>query len=371
MRIVHIIDLLIWGGAQKLLVYFAQEAKKRGIEMEVIALRPNWSESPFPGQLRALGVPVTTLNIKKLYDPRAIPSILKVLKKGKFDIVQTHLTHSNILGSVSARLLGIPVFATLHTTNESDLIGHFTVRRNIQRFILRNITNRVIAVADSVASAHKERLGGRDVDVVPNAVVDIPKLPEEQQDKLRREVLGDPKRLFVLSVGRLIEDKGMSDMINAFSAIIKKNSSSYLLIVGAGELLDNLKKQVEQLNLADFIGFAGAREDAAQLMSVADIYVSSSHREGLSIALLEAMSVGLPILATSVGETASLLENGRGVLVPPKNVDKFAEELSKLIEQPLLRSTLGAAAREYVQSQYNLSLWMDRLLVLYSEELNK
>lgn len=371
MRVVHVIDLLIWGGAQKLLVYFAQEAKRRGVEMEVVALRPNWSHSPFPEQLRSFGVTITTLNIKKIYDPRAIPSLMRIFKRGKFDVIQTHLTHSNILGSIAGKLLGIPVLATLHTTNESDLIGHFAIRRSIQRFILQKVTDRVIAVADSVADAHRERLGGRHIDVIPNAVVDIVSPSKDQCIKLRSEILKDPKHLFVLSVGRLIEDKGMADMIDAFSIISKKHASAYLLIVGAGELLDVLVARVKRLDLTDSVGFAGAREDASQLMSVADIYVSSSHREGLSIALLEAMSAGLPILATDVGETASLLGEGRGILVSPRDVNGFARELDNLIDQPALRLDLGKKAKNYVETHYNLSLWMDRLLNLYSEELNK
>jgi glycosyltransferase involved in cell wall biosynthesis len=371
MRVVHIIDLLIWGGAQKLLVYFAQEAKKHDVEMEVIALRPIWSQSPFPAQLESLGIPVTTLNIKKLYDPRAIPSLVKILRRGKFDVIQTHLTHSNVLGVIAGRLIGIPVFATLHTTNESDLIGHFVVRRQIQRFILKKIATRVIAVAISVADAHRERLGGRKIDVIPNAVVDIPIPSSDQRIKLRSELMNDPDRLLILSVGRLIEDKGFSDMIDAFSIVSRKYNSAYLLIVGAGELLTVLTEQVQKLGLENFVGLIGAHDDAALLMSVADIYVSSSHREGLSIALLEAMAAGLPILATSVGETRSLLAAGRGVLVPPKDIEKFTGELSNLIDQPALRTELGNSAREYVKAHYTLSVWMESLVNLYSEELNK
>lgn len=370
MRIVHIIDLLIFGGAQKLLVYFAKEARYRGIEMEVISLRPNWSYSPFVEQLRELGVNVTTLNIRRLYDFRAIPTLWRILRHGKFDIVQTHLTHANVLGVSAARLAGLPVIATLHTTNESDLAGLFKARRMLQRFTLRRLASRVLAVGDVVAAAHQGRLRGRKIDVIPNAVMDPPELGVDERLTLRRTVLGNPVRFFVLAVGRMITDKGFDDLIDAFELVVKQNPSAYLLIAGDGELFEDLQRQVQQKGLSENVGLPGSRDDVPQLMAAADMYVSSSRREGLSIAMLEAMSAGLPIVATTVGEAPMVLAEGRGVLVAPRQIQELAQALNNVIENADLREGCGSAARAYVRKNYNLSLWMDRLLDLYRQEIH-
>jgi glycosyltransferase involved in cell wall biosynthesis len=177
-------------------------------------------------------------------------------------------------------------------------------------------------------------------------------------------------RFLILSVGRVNPEKGIGDLLVAFSQVHEKHPSAMLIVVGDGAILGELKSQAASLGLGEDVRFTGSRNDVPNLMSASDMYISSSYREGLSLAMLEAMAAGLPILATKVGDTELLLSEKRGLMISPHDVPALGDGVCYLIEHPREKKEIGEAARAFVEVNYSPNTWMERLLDIYGQVQN-
>jgi glycosyltransferase involved in cell wall biosynthesis len=365
MRVLHLIDSLHWGGAEKWIASFTEMACHRGVEAAVVSLQPFIANNPYRAQIESFGATAMALSITRIYDPKAIPTLVRIFRKGGFDLIQTHLSHSNILGVLSARAAGVPVVATLHSTH-LDTRGHYRSRSWVEQIVLRYAAQRVLAVGNGVAEAHRARLAGRDIDTVPNAVKPGVVLSASERNRLRVEMAGDPDRILIIAVGRLVLLKGYAELITAFSEVRKDYPNAFLVIVGDGRLRGELESLVSALEEADNVRFLGVRTDVPRLLAASDIFVNASHWEGLSMSMLEAMAAGLPILATSVGDAPVLLANGRGMLIAPRDVNALKAGLGAMLGNSS-RKSLGDAAKAFAESMYALDPWFDKILDIYSK----
>jgi glycosyltransferase involved in cell wall biosynthesis len=328
-------------------------------------LRSNKNKTDIPDLLRVRGAKVTELSYRKLFDPRTIPTLMILLKKERPDIVHTHLSHANILGSVAASAVNIPVVATLHNTHSSGT-GKLDLRSRIERYCLRNLTTRVIAVGEKVADVYRPLIKNDRLDVIPNSVSVGQVISLQKRAAIRTEIAGDPTRTIVIAVGRLRLQKGYYDLLTAFAQAHKRCPDAFLVIVGVGSLLDSLIEHSQSLGISEQVRFLGARDDVPQLLAAVDLFVNSSHFEGLSIAMLEAMAAGLPVLATRVGDAEVLLSKGSGLLVEAQNPVAFANALESLLINPEKLLSMGKVARACVENNYTADGWLDKLLTCYA-----
>jgi Glycosyltransferase len=163
----------------------------------------------------------------------------------------------------------------------------------------------------------------------------------------------------VLYTGRLEPGKGLETLIDAWGLLPK--DSARLLILGTGSLEGTLKSRASR---DERIIFPGWKENAADYVKAADIFVLPSFGEGLPVSLLEAMSCGLACVSTQIGGVTELIRNGEnGVLVKPGEPEALAGELKKLINDPAARERLGKAARVFVEN--NMS--MEKVTATYAE----
>ena len=190
MHIAQVIDALQWGGAEKWIFSFSEVAKLRGLVVTVISLQPFIDDNPYRVQLESLGVKVFPLSISTLYDFAAMPPLLRIFQTERFDLVQTHLTHANILGTLVGRSVDIPTVATLHSTHLGTE-GHYHTRSVFEQIVLRYSPCKIIAVGNGVAEAHRLRLGRKEIDVIPNAVKLGVVLSDSARETLRAELVGD------------------------------------------------------------------------------------------------------------------------------------------------------------------------------------
>ncbi len=374
LHVVQIIDSLGSGGAEQLIVTFAEVAKAKGLKVTIISLTndaKNASASSRIAQLNALGVPIYSVDTHKLYDPYPVIRLLKIFRQERFDIVQTHLSHGDILGAFVGRLTRTPVVATLHTPNPRR-VGHYLIRQFIWYSALKYLSRRVIAVGRVVENVYQDILGASKIDLVLNAVkIEQPLLPLDRE-ALRREVLsGDPNRPFILCVGRLVDGKGLFELITAFARVLEKYSGAMLVFAGDGELRQSLESEVNTLGLVNSVRFLGMRDNIPRLLGAADIYVSASFWEGMSIALLEAMAAGLPIVATAVGEAPYLLAEDRGVLIPPKDISAIENGLCKVLDNPSCASAMGLAVRKYAIDYCSPDIWLENLMKIYLKAMGE
>ena len=366
MHVAHLIDSLHWGGAEKWIVSFTEVARLRGLDVTVMSLQPFLDGNPYRDQLELLGANVKAFSISRLYDFVAMPTLMQTLRTGQFDIIQTHLTQANILGTLEGMRLGIPVVATLHSTNSGKL-GHYRSRSWAEQIVLKYGASRIIAVGTGVAEAHRKRFGDKVIDIVHNGVKPGVVLSASERKALRIALVGDTNQTLIIAVGRLVPLKGYTDLLLAFSQARKKHPGLHLLIVGDGIMRRDLEEQTITLGVKENVHFLGARTDVPKLLAASDVFVNSSYWEGLSIAMLEAMAAGLPILATSVGEAPFLLAAGRGLLVQPHNTDALTQGLDKLLDPLMARQEMGVAARAFVESNYSLEPWLDKILEVYTK----
>lgn len=366
MKIAHLIDTLIsWGGAQTLLLTFAEMAKKFDVETVIVSARTERWENPIADLLRSHGVKVTMFNFKKLYDVRAVPAIARLLKQEQVDVVQTHLSHSNIYGCLAGKLSGIPSVATLH--NEKTVAySRLRIRQSLEHYCLGHCTTRVVAVGQNVAMAYSSIVDSNKIDVIHNAVMPGVFLTDQERLSLRRELIGNPDHSLIVAVGRLSEQKGYFDMLEAFSRVSAQQPKARLVIIGDGRLSKEIKSHANSLDLSMSVLFAGERDDVRRILAASDIFLNTSHWEGLSIAMLEAMAAGLPIVATRVGDAEKLLNNGKGILVNVSDTGAVAEELEYLLTNKDDRLTIGQNAKKFVEKHYLAEAWFEKLLGTYA-----
>lgn len=367
-RVAVIIDSLKVGGAQKLVSVYAASASAHGLSPVVITLREDNAPSILD-PIRLSGIQVIALHASTIFNIRRIWRLANILKDEKVDIVQTHLIYSNILGSLAARLAKIPMIATLHSTTARRDLKSWIFKR-VENFLLRKFATRIVAVGQVVADFNKDHYGYRRIDVIPNGIPK-PEIPQPgERDRLRQEVTGNGSDSIIITVGRFSSAKGYDDMIEAFNMLRMRDTKSKLLMVGSGGTVNSIRDKIENLQLTQSVILAGERDDVHHLLALSDVYVSSSHREGLPLAVLEAMMAGLPIVATSVGDIPNVVTEETGVVVPPHRPELLAAAIEDILKNPKKRAAMGKAAHRRVMNEYSLEAWMKRHIGLYHEVLS-
>lgn len=359
------IDSLRIGGAQKLMVTFAAEMRRRGAPLTVISLHRE-EGSPMAKELAELGARVVVFAAESLADARRLWRLAAFLRREHVGVLQSHLTFANILGPLAGRLAGVPVVGTLHSSG-SDPRGDKLVWSALEAAALGFGAKRVVAVGRSVAARHRRRMRGRPIRVIPNAVAESAPLPPSERAALRAQMADDAARTILIAVGRLAAPKGYGDLLAAFDIARQKHPSALLAIVGDGALRRRLEDEVISRGLRGNVTLMGARDDVPQLLAASDLFVSASHWEGMPVAVLEAVAAGLPVVATNVGDTALVVGEDAGVIVPPRQPPLLAEAIAAVLDDPARRRAMGEAARERAQQHCSSSAWCDSLLNLYAE----
>ncbi len=368
MRTAMIIDTLRIGGAQKLVTQFISAASKQNIESTVISFRDNAAASNLD-LIHSAGADVVIFQSHSLLDPGRLRRLIGFLRLEKFDLIHTHLSYANILGCLAGHYAGIPVVATLHSTGH-DVHRDPRLAPHLEGIVLRYFARRIIAVGHTVAAAQQRRLGSRTLDVIPNGVPAPPPISAQTRQSLRREIAGDGSCVVLIAVGRFVEAKGYEDLIEAFASLHRQHPQTVLVIAGVGRLFEKIKAKISELQLEDAVHCLGERSDVSQLLAASDIYVSSSHREGLPVALLEAMMAGLPIVGTSVGDIPKVVTPEVGIVVPPHQPTCLADALCNLVSVPEKARAMGNAARVRAMQEYSLDTWVNRTVSLYEETVS-
>jgi glycosyltransferase involved in cell wall biosynthesis len=229
------------------------------------------------------------------------------------------------------------------------------------RRIVRGVLGRaalVLALSEEWRARLARIAPGARIEVLTNAVA----LPAPGEWRAARD-----SRPTVLFLGDVSRRKGVHDLVRAFAAIAPRHPRARLVCAGEGALED-LRRLAERLGLSQRIacpGWLAAERKNAEL-AAATIFVLPSYAEGLPMALLEAMSFALPVIATPVGAIPQVISDGvNGLLVPAGDVPALAAALARLLGEPALRARLGAAARASIEARFSLESAIERLLALY------
>ncbi|MDR3575818.1 MAG: glycosyltransferase [Anaerolineaceae bacterium] len=377
-HILHIVDSLQVGGAQKLVTCFAREAINCGMKVSVISLSDSAGKIPAE-ELKALAIPVSVFPARRLSDLKRIAALVRYMRSPgspgsqgsqSFDLVHTHLAYANILGGLAGRLAGLPVVSTLHSAGDdqtpANLANFSSPRGRVETIALKYFANRVIAVGESVAQAHRLRLGGKPISVITNAVPIPDPLSDEERQARRRQLQGDNEQILLISVGRFALVKELPDLITAFKQVKNLHPETKLVLIGDGSDRMRVETLIDDLNLKQDVVLLGRRGDVSDWLQSSDLYVSASSLEGLPVSILEAMAAGLPVVATAVGDVPHVVLPGMGTLVPAHQPDRLAEEICVMLDHPQQRQAMGKAALAHITKNYDVSTWFNQVITLYS-----
>lgn len=378
MRVAQLIENLDTGGAESVAVSLANEMAARGHESHLIVvhggggLRPAVTPAVIFTDLdrpRTSGFPPSLL----AYRLGTCRRLEEVLVRHRIEVVQSHLPQANFLALwIACRRLA-RVYPTVHNNREFDY-GKRTrlklaARRQAYRLLLR-CCDGMVAVSEQVGRslARELRVQGDRIVAIPNGVV----LPDEDdvggREDHRRAWGLDPDAVLILSIGRLVAQKGHSNLVRAL-ALPGTDPSWRAIVAGEGEERPALEDLVRTCGLQDRVRLVGHVPDIATLMSAADIVCLPSRYEGLSLALLEALAASKAVCAARIEGTADIVTDGReALLADPGDVPALAACLHRLTDDPSLRARLGAAGRELVAQRYTRDRQVAALERLYARE---
>ncbi|MGB0388506.1 MAG: glycosyltransferase [Ardenticatenaceae bacterium] len=192
--------------------------------------------------------------------------------------------------------------------------------------------------------------------------------PHPMADALPPYDTPNPIRIGI--VGRLTEQKGHRDLLQAMK-LVHQVRSAHLLVIGSGPLCVPLQAYAKQLGIAEFVHFLGSRHDVLDILSLLDLFVSSSLWEGFPTVLLEAMTMGVPVIATNVSGSRELVKTGvTGILVPPRSPNHLAEAILRLLNNPVLARSFAANARSHI-TQFTIQNTASHYEKLYQLIQNK
>ncbi len=343
------------GGAEALLRTFADHVATTDHSLHLFFLKP--LNPDIERYLTELNLPYRVHHARRMVD---VPRLLRLARDLRdVDVVQTNLVGPNVIGSLAARLAGKGSVAVLH--NERTYADDHLYHGKAERMALQRLAARVVAVGPRTQEARQEFLPDVDIHVLPNAVAQGPRLSDSERIELRTELMTNPTGAMILNVARLNPQKAQHNLIAAMATVVERIPDAELVIAGQGDLRAELEDQVERLGLADHVHLIGTRDDVRRVMAAADLFALPSSWEGLPVALLEAMEAGLPILATSVGDIPSVIDNEAGYLIDDNEPDTVADAIISVLTDPERHSKSQRAA-DLVAERFNAETWANTML---------
>lgn len=365
------------GGAQQYVRMVATGMLRQGIT-PVVACGGN---GELVTSLRSQGIEVHVLPsmvrpIRPLTDIRAVRDLVAIMHKGNFDIVHCNSTKAGIVGRVAARLARVPlVFYTIHgcVLNEPMSRLNFLIYWGME-FIASPFTTRMIAVShqDRDAMIRYRVAPASRITVIENGIDPGPEPGDfrKQRSAAARARLGlADSTLVVGTTANFYPTKALDVLIRSMAIIAARRPDVQLVIVGDGAERPMLERLVDELGLKANVSLPGQIPDARELLPAFDIFALSSRKEGLPLALLEAMAAGLPVVVTDAGGMANVVEPGTaGVVVPREDPDRLAQAILDILGNPRLATRLGQAARARVASIYTEERMVSQTIDLYRLE---
>jgi len=371
-HILYLIDVL-WGlgGAEGVLLRIPKLLPKDRYRCTIgtFRLRP---ESPVFDQFPC---PIREFPVNRVFGMGALRAALdlrRFIRSQGVQIVHTFFESADLLGGLVAKLSGVPVVVS----SRRDMGILRSTRHRIAYRLMSPLFNQVQAVSGAVRQ-QTIRADGIDpgkVVTIPNGI-EIEKLAAANGSAAWRRSLALGASPLIVSVGHIRRVKGFDVLLRAAAQVCQVYPTATFLIVGSVQEPDcdrDLRDLVRQLNLERNVRFAGKMENESvwSLLKLCDVFCQPSRSEGMSNALLEAMGCGLPCVATAVGGTPEVLEDGRtGYVVPSEDHHAAADRILALLRDPESARTMGSLARVVVAERYSAESMIRNMVGMYDQLL--
>ena len=375
--ILHIITKMAVGGAQMNTLISCRDISRMGYPSAVLTGPEISPEGTFSDLSEKYGIPVYEAPhlIRKLspyHDIRAFYEIKKIIEDHNFSIVHTHGSKAKFLGRLAASRAKYPVkiVQTVHGWS------FFDTRPLLQKAFFSTLEKLGYGLAHSniVVSPHDIRKGvnwgigkPEDYQLIRSGVEFDSFLSKRGKKRESREMLGIPQDSPVVgTVIRLAPQKHPEAIVDVAARVIAKHPSARFVIVGDGPLSDYMHSYVAELNLQENFMLLGSRKDVAEILPAFDVFLLTSRSEGLPRAMLEALAVKIPVVATDVGGIAELVNGLRnGFLCAHGDLDCLSSGVIRLIESPELREELLSTVDQDLKP-FSAKIMVEELFQLYT-----
>ncbi|HEX6215155.1 MAG TPA: glycosyltransferase [Vicinamibacterales bacterium] len=363
-RVIYLAHAFMVGGAEEMVLNLVRHLPER-FDPAVVCIH---EAGPIGREIEAAGVPVTVLGLTPgLARPIDVIKLRDALFALKPDIVHTFLLTASLYGRFAAMLAGVPVIV-------GSEVNIYERKRRVhawaERWLMHG-TDAVVTSAEAVREFYVRQIGAErsKIEVIYNAVDWSQLQTTISRDEMRLSC-GIPAGAPLAGIiARLTEQKAHRVLFEAMARHAEL-ANVHLLVIGDGELRDELHRRAEALGLQARVHFAGARRDLGNVLASIDVFVMPSLWEGLPLSLVLAMGAGLPVVATAVAGIPEVVTNGeRGLLVTPGDVDGLAAALKRVFGDAAERARLGEAARAFVRPRFGVDGYVGAVTALYDRLL--
>lgn len=366
------------GGTRKHLISLLRALDRQAFDVEVAGppVRDGHElDTRFADEVAALGVRLHPVALRRqvrpLSDLKGMIALAKIMRRGRYDVVHLHSSKAGALGRVAAKLNGMK---TVYTPNGFYFLN--AEGRLARAFYLAAeriaglLTDHLIAVSESERDATIEAraVPPHKISVIPNAVEsDEIAVDDGARRRIRAELGIAPGAKVLGTVSRFIAQKDPLTLVRAFGAVRELDAGVRLVWAGeGGDLEDDTKRLARELGVLDAIHFLGFRHDVQAVMNAFDVFVLSSVFEGLPYALLEAMFLEIPVVATDVVGSRDVVVDGQtGVLVAPGRPEELARAAVGLLGDGERRRRLARAALIRVRERHGIAGMIAKIEALY------
>ncbi len=363
MRVIHVIDNLSPGGTEKQCVALVRGLSEKGVENAVFYFRPG----PLLTELERLGITLHALpcvGFRSWRFPPMLMGLARAMRHWRPDVVQTYGFYSNTPGLPAALLAGVPV----RIGGRRDLGEQISpAQRRVDQWILK-LAHRVVANSEAVRGRllNTEGIRPEKVVVIRNGL-DLRGWPPSDGSEVKTGTA------LVGMVAHFRPQKDHATFLRAAKEILAVLPPVRFQLVGFGALEETTRNLASQLGVAAHVEFLGVLKGDTLRAAVRRFHVSvltSKNNEGLPNAVLESMAAGVPVVATAVGGTAEILEDGvTGFVVPPEAPTAVAERVIRLLKEPLLARRIGESGRRKIENEFTIERMVDQFHDLYRDRL--
>jgi glycosyltransferase involved in cell wall biosynthesis len=315
------------------------------------------------------GIPVYVVEKKPGLDIFFPFRLAKQMRSIKPDIVHTHNHNAWLYGGMAARLLNLRLVHTEHTSPDYNAERWYLIEKFMSFF-----TDRITTVSRSVGRfmADVEGISAGKITVVHNGI-DYSSYNRQTDIQAKKLEFGiRPSDVVVGNVARLFPNKDQQMLLEAFRIVVDKIPYARLLIAGDGPLKNDLLAKREQLKLTDNVSLLGNRRDIVELLSVFDVFVLPSIKEGLPMTILEAMCCNAAVIATDVDGNPEVVVDGEtGYIVPARKPAVLAEKIIELLQDKDKANLMGRAGRRRVEQEFSFGKMVKGYTDVYEKVLGK
>lgn len=351
MKIAHLTASPFFGGPERQMLELARTFKDNGsgIEVQFLSFGENGNARPFLEKAEQAGFRSIMLENDMPHLIGAAAELHGIVSENGIELLLLHGHKARTVGWYAGKKMRIPLIGVSRGWTTEN--WKMKIYNRLDKWIHKRLDHIVCVSLGQADKVLKSGVPKDRVSVIHNSIRTerFSGTPDTAFRKNLENMFREPPRFILGNAGRLSPEKGFDVLIEALSLLVKRDLSVGLVIFGEGFLLDSLRKRAENLGVSDSVVFAGFTDELDRFMPNFDVFVQSSHTEGLPNVLLEAMAGRTAVVATEVGGTAEVVEDGKtGLLVPPADPGAIADSVQKILADPQRRTLMEKFGRERV-----------------------